>query len=160
MRSFDMTPLYRTIVGFDRLADLIDEAAKQDPAGGGFPPYNIEQHGENAYRIDLAVAGFSPEELAIEVRDATLIIAGKKTPREDDVRFVHRGIAERAFERRFRLADHVVVRDARLANGLLQIDLEREIPEALKPRRIAISTDDSRDAIAKPPQAANTQTAA
>lgn len=139
MRTIDFSPLYRTIVGFDRLASLIDAASGPD-AGAGYPPYNIEQTGEDAYRIDIAVAGFAPDEIDIEVRDNVLTVSGRKAPAEDERNFLYRGIAERAFERRFHLADHVVVRGAGLENGLLSVELVREVPEALKPRKIAIET--------------------
>ena len=140
MRSMDMSPLFRTMVGFERLADMIDTASKQE-SGGGFPPYNIEQLGEHEYRIELAVAGFSEDDLDIQLQESVLTITGKRAaPDTGDHRtFLHRGIAERAFERRFHLADNVQVREADLSNGLLAIRLEREIPEAKKPRQIAIN---------------------
>lgn len=140
MRNTDFSPLYRTIVGFDRLANMIDSAAKLEPSGG-YPPYNIEQLAEHEYRIELAVAGFAEEDLDVQVQENVLTIAGKRIPSEDseDRNFLHRGIAERSFERRFHLADHVQVRDAKLENGLLSIRLEREIPEAKKPRQIAVN---------------------
>ncbi len=140
MRTTDFSPLYRTIVGFDRLADMIDTAAKQEPAGG-YPPYNIEQLGEHEYQIELAVAGFSEDDLDIQVQENVLTISGKRVPSTDgDSRnFLHRGIAERSFERRFHLADNVEVREAELLNGLLQVRLEREIPEEKKPRQISIN---------------------
>jgi molecular chaperone IbpA len=140
MRTVDFSPLYRTIVGFDRLADMIDTAAKQEPAGG-YPPYNIEQLGEHEYRIELAVAGFSEDDLDIQVQENVLTIAGKRIPAEDAEgrNFLHRGIAERSFERRFHLADNVEVRDAELKNGLLAVRLERQIPDEKKPRQIAIN---------------------
>jgi molecular chaperone IbpA len=140
MRTMDFSPLYRTMVGFDRLADMIDTAAKQEPAGG-YPPYNIEQLGEHEYRIELAVAGFAEGDLDIQVQDDVLTISGKRVPPADsDSRnYLHRGIAERSFERRFHLADNVEVRDAQLLNGLLQVRLEREIPEEKKPRQISIN---------------------
>lgn len=140
MRTVDFSPLYRTIVGFDRLADMIDTAAKQEPAGG-YPPYNIEQLGEHEYRIELAVAGFSEDDLDIQVQENVLTVAGKRIPVEDAEgrNFLHRGIAERSFERRFHLADNVEVRDAELKNGLLAVRLERQIPEEKKPRQIAIN---------------------
>ncbi|MCP2671489.1 Hsp20 family protein [Maricaulaceae bacterium EIL42A08] len=139
MRTTDFSPLYRTIVGFDRLADMIDTAAKQEP-GAGYPPYNIEQLGEHEYRIELAVAGFGEEDLDIQVQENVLTISGKRAPSEgEDRNFLHRGIAERSFERRFHLADNVEVRGADLRNGLLQVRLEREIPEAKKPRQISIN---------------------
>ena len=140
MRTLDMSPLFRSMVGFERLADMIDTAAKQE-SGNGFPPYNIEQLGENEYRIELAVAGFSEDDLDIQLQENVLTITGKRVPGEnaEQRNFLHRGIAERAFERRFHLADNVQVRDADLQNGLLAIQLEREIPEAKKPRQIAIN---------------------
>jgi len=140
MRTVDFTPLYRTIVGFDRLADMIDTAAKQEP-GAGYPPYNIEQLSEHEYRIELAVAGFAEDDLDLQVQENVLTVAGKRQAGEEgDARnYLHRGIAERSFERRFHLADNVHVRDAELKNGLLAIALEREIPEAKKPRQIAIN---------------------
>jgi molecular chaperone IbpA len=140
MRSVDLTPLYRSAVGFDRLAGLL-EAASRAEAPTGYPPYNIETVGENAYRIEIAVAGFKPEELNIEARENTLTVQGKKAANDDSGRrFLHRGLAERDFERRFQLADYVVVTGAALADGLLSVTLERQLPEALKPRRIDIAT--------------------
>ncbi len=139
MRNFDTAPLYRSIVGFDRLAALLDAAAKTE-AASGYPPYNIESVGENAYRIELAVAGFGPGELSIEARENVLTVTGRKADNDGDRRYLHRGLAARNFERRFQLADYVVVTDATLANGLLSVSLKRELPEALKPRQIPIST--------------------
>jgi molecular chaperone IbpA len=140
MSTFDYSPLYRTVVGFDRLASMMDTAARRDGAQG-YPPYNIEQSSsdENAYAIELAVAGFSEGDLEIEVKESQLLIVGKKETAESERRFLHRGIAERGFIRRFHLADHVVVTHASLRNGLLRIDLRRELPEAMKPRRVAIN---------------------
>lgn len=140
MSSFDFSPLYRTVVGFDRLASLIDTATRLDGAQG-YPPYNIEQslEDENAYAIELAVAGFGEGDLDIEVKEGQLTIVGKKESVEDSKRrIVHRGIAERGFIRRFQLADHVVVQGAALKNGLLRVELKREVPEAMKPRKISI----------------------
>jgi molecular chaperone IbpA len=139
MSSFDFSPLYRTVVGFDRLASMIDTATRLDGAQG-YPPYNIEQsiEDENAYAIELAVAGFADADLDIEVKDGQLIIVGKKDGVETERKFLHRGIAERGFIRRFQLADHVVVSGANLKNGLLRIELKRELPEAKKPRKISI----------------------
>ncbi len=139
MRHFDLSPLYRQTVGFDRLFNLLDQGGGVDSASS-YPPYNIERTGENAYRVTLAVAGFSREELTIETRENTLSIKGSKEqsgPAEGR-EMLHQGIAARAFERRFQLADHVVVTGASLVNGLLHVDLVREIPEAQKPRRIEI----------------------
>jgi molecular chaperone IbpA len=138
MRTIDFSPLYRSVVGFDRLAQLL-ETATVDQASG-YPPYNIERTDENAYRIEIAVAGFRADELNIEVKENLLTVQGRKAANEAERRFLHRGLAERDFERRFQLADYVVVTEARLADGLLSISLRRELPEALKPRRIEIST--------------------
>ena len=138
MRTIDFSPLYRSVVGFDRLADLLDTAAADSAAG--YPPYNIERTDENAYRVEIAVAGFRPEELSIEVKENLLTVSGRKAANDEPRRFLHRGLAERNFERRFQLADYVVVTDAALADGLLSIALKRELPEALKPRQIAINT--------------------
>ncbi|MEM6438571.1 MAG: Hsp20 family protein [Pseudomonadota bacterium] len=137
MRNFDFSPLYRSTVGFDRLAKLVDAtmAAEAQPA---YPPYDIVKTGEDAYRITVAVAGFSDEELNIESRDGQLVISGKKAEDEGEATYLHRGIAKRAFERRFQLADHVRPSGARTENGLLHVELVREVPEALKPRRIEI----------------------
>ena len=138
MRTIDFSPLYRSVVGFDRLADLLD-AASADQAQG-YPPYNIERTDENAYRIEIAVAGFKPEELTIEVKENLLTVTGAKPANDDTRRFLHRGLAERNFERRFQLADYVIVTEAALADGLLSIALKRELPEQLKPRLIDINT--------------------
>lgn len=139
MRTIDFSPLYRSVVGFDRLAAQLDAAATQDSAAG-YPPYNIERTDENAYRIEIAVAGFRPDELTIEVKENLLTVTGRKAANDDSRKFLHRGLAERNFERRFQLADYVLVTDANLADGLLSIALKRELPEALKPRTIAITT--------------------
>ena len=136
MRTVDLTPLYRSVVGFDRLADMLDSASTE--AASGYPPYNIERTGENAYRIEIAVAGFKEEDLNIEVKENLLTVQGRKVANDEAKRYLHRGLAERNFDRRFQLADYVVVQDAHLANGLLAIALKRELPEALKPRRIEI----------------------
>ncbi|MDF2996816.1 MAG: heat shock protein Hsp20 [Xanthobacteraceae bacterium] len=140
MRSFDLSPLYRSTVGFDRLFSLLDQVGGVD-VGNTYPPYNIERTGENAYRITVAVAGFTEAELGIEVKENTLSIRGEKQAQDNtkssDV--LYQGIAARAFERRFQLADHVEVRGASLENGLLHVDLVREIPETLKPRTIPIT---------------------
>ncbi|MFT4014069.1 MAG: Hsp20 family protein [Paracoccus sp. (in: a-proteobacteria)] len=137
MRNFDLTPLYRASVGFDRMADVMDRALTADIAS--YPPYNIEKTGENTYRIAIAVAGFSAEDLTVEVKDGAVIVSGRKAGDEDGRTFLHRGIATRAFERRFTLADHVRVEGASHVDGMLNIDLLREIPEALKPRRVEIA---------------------
>ena len=142
MRTIDFTPLYRSAVGFDRLAGLLESAARTGQESG-WPPYNIETTGENAYRIEIAVAGFRPDELNIEVKENLLTVTGRKTANDDasaNRTYLHRGLAERDFERRFQLADYVVVTEASLDNGLLAVSLKRELPEALKPRRIEIAT--------------------
>ena len=138
MRGFDFAPLYRATVGFDRIADLMDRALSADVAQPTYPPYNIEKTAEDAYRISIAVAGFTPEELSVEVKDGALHVAARKAPDETEKAYLHRGIATRAFERRFALADHVRVTGAAHEHGMLHIDLVRETPEALKPRRIEI----------------------
>jgi molecular chaperone IbpA len=137
MASNDLNPLYRTLVGFDRIASLMDQAARLD-AAPGYPPFNIEQVGDDEFRIELAVAGFSQDDLSIEFKQNSLVVTGQRKPAEQR-NFLHRGIAERSFERRFGLADHVRVAGAKLENGLLTIDLVRELPEILKPRKIEIS---------------------
>ncbi|HHX91583.1 MAG TPA: Hsp20 family protein [Paracoccus sp.] len=139
MRNFDPTPLFRASVGFDRIADLMDRALAADPVQATYPPYNIEKLDENAYRISIAVAGFAAEELNIEVKESALVVSARKTEETGNRTYLHRGIATRAFERRFQLADHVKVSGATHADGMLHIELVREIPEALKPRRIEIS---------------------
>ena len=139
MRSFDLAPLYRATVGFDRIADLMDRVVTNDVTGQTYPPYNIEKTADDAYRISVAVAGFAADELSVEVKDGTLVIAARKAPEEGARTFLHRGIATRAFERRFALADHVRVTGATHDLGMLHVDLVRETPEALKPRRIEIA---------------------
>ena len=140
MRQYDLSPLYRSTVGFDRLFNMLDQASGAD-ATGGYPPYNIERTGEHDYRISVAVAGFAEADLSIEARENTLTIRGSKETQvspETKREVLHQGIAARAFERRFQLADHVQVVGASLENGLLHVDLVREIPEAQKPRQIPI----------------------
>lgn len=137
MRTIDFSPLYRSVVGFDRLAALLETAAAD--SASGYPPYNIERSGENAYRIEVAVAGFRPEELSVEVKENLLTVQGRKTANDGPRTYLHRGLAERNFERRFQLADYVVVTDANLADGLLSVVLKRELPEALKPRQVPIT---------------------
>lgn len=139
MRHFDLTPLYRSTVGFDRLFNMLDSMGSLENGSGGYPPYNIERTGENAYRITMAVAGFGENDLTIEVKENTLTVRGQKAEEDEGREFLHQGIAARAFERRFQLADHVVIQGASLENGLLHVELVREIPEAKKPRTIAIS---------------------
>jgi molecular chaperone IbpA len=137
--NFDLTPLFRTSIGFDRMAQLLDQANRIDQTPS-YPPYNIESIEENRYRITLALAGFSEQDLEITSEQNTLTVKGKKES-EVEGNFIHRGIANRSFERRFQLADHVNVKGATMNNGLLHIELEREIPEAMKPRTIAIGSD-------------------
>lgn len=139
MRNMDLTPLYRASVGFDRIADLMDRALTSEVAAPTYPPYNIEKTGENAYRISIAVAGFAADDLSVEMRDGAVIVSARKAAEDEARTYLHRGIATRAFERKFALADHVRVEGASHVDGMLHIDLVREIPEALKPRRIAIS---------------------
>ncbi|MBS0232740.1 MAG: Hsp20 family protein [Proteobacteria bacterium] len=139
MRHSEFAPFYRSAIGFDRLFQLLDRSVNFD-SESTYPPYNIERTGENAYRITLAVAGFSQNELKIEVKEQTLSIAGDKVAEEGEKAYLHRGIAARAFERRFQLADHVDVTGAKFENGLLHVDLVRNVPESKKPRTIAINT--------------------
>jgi len=139
MRSFDLAPLYRATIGFDRVADLMDRTLNADMAHPTYPPYNIQKTADNGYRISVAVAGFSPDELSVEVREGALHIVARKAPDVAERAYLHRGIASRAFERRFTLADHVRVTGAVHEHGMLHIDLVRETPEALKPRRIEIA---------------------
>ena len=141
MRHFDLSPLYRSTVGFDRMLSLLDQATGAESAATTYPPYNIERTGETAYRITLAVAGFSEEDLSLEVKENMLLIKGSKDPKaegEPSTEVLYQGIAARAFERRFQLAEHVEVTGASLRNGLLHVELVRKIPEAQKPRRIEI----------------------
>lgn len=139
MRNFDLAPLYRATVGFDQVADLMDRVLASDVSQPSYPPYNIEKLGDDAWRISIAVAGFAEAELGVEVRENALIVTAKKAPEDTKRVYLHRGIAARAFERQFHLADHVRVTGATHSDGMLHIDLTREVPEALKPRRIAIS---------------------
>ncbi|MCA0920532.1 Hsp20 family protein [Pseudooceanicola nanhaiensis] len=146
MRNFDFAPLYRATVGFDQIADMMDRVLTNDVAQPSYPPYNIEKTADNGYRITLAVAGFSDEDLSVEVKEKMLVIAAKKAEDDSQRTYLHRGIATRAFERRFHLADHMRVTGATHANGMLHIDLLREVPEALKPRRIQIASGDTVEA--------------
>lgn len=141
MRAYDLTPLYRSAIGFDRLAQLVDEALRSE-GQPNYPPYNIELVAEDKYRITMAVAGFSRSELEIEVENDNLKVTGRKSRDDSQKTFLHRGIAARDFEHRFQLADHVKVVSAGLENGLLNIDLMREVPEAMKPRKITIGSAD------------------
>lgn len=140
MRPIDFAPLYRSTVGFDRLFNLLDSVSGLDQGPTAYPPYNIERLGENEYRITMAVAGFSRDEIRVDVKEQALTTAGEKKPEEKERQFLHRGIAARTFERRFQLADHVEVKGADLKDGLLHIDLVRNVPERLKPRTIAIGS--------------------
>jgi molecular chaperone IbpA len=139
MRTYDLSPLYRATVGFDRMADLMDRLLTSEVADNGYPPYNIERTDETSYRISVAVAGFSGDDLSVEVKEGALIISARKAKDETPRTYLHRGIATRAFERRFHLAEHIRVTSAAHENGMLHIDLVREVPEALKPRRIEIA---------------------
>lgn len=138
MQTLDFAPLYRATVGFDRIADLMDRVLSTEVAQPTYPPYNIEKTAEDAYRISIAVAGFAPDDLSVEVKEGALLVAAKRSTDAAQKTYLHRGIATRAFERRFALADHVRVTGATHENGMLNIDLVRETPEALKPRRIEI----------------------
>ncbi|CUS57268.1 MULTISPECIES: Hsp20 family protein [unclassified Hyphomonas] len=139
MSNIDLTPLYRTVVGFDRLAGMIDQASRLD-GSQGYPPYNIERVDENAFAIEIAVAGFTEDDLEIETKEGLLTVAGKRGENEDGEgrNYLHRGIAQRSFIRRYQLADHVIVTGANLQHGVLRIDLIRELPEEKKPRKIEI----------------------
>ncbi|MEM6565707.1 MAG: Hsp20 family protein [Pseudomonadota bacterium] len=140
MRSFDFAPLHRATIGFDQIADLMDRVLTNDGAQPSYPPYNIEKIEDDAYRISVAVAGFSEQDLNVEVRQNALIVSARKSDEKQDRSYLHRGIATRAFERRFHLADHVHVTGASHADGMLHIELKREVPEALKPRQISIAS--------------------
>ncbi|SUZ32445.1 Small heat shock protein IbpA [Roseibaca ekhonensis] len=142
MRRFDPTPLYRASVGFDQMAEMLDRVMSSDLQAPSYPPYNIEKTGENGYRISLAVAGFRADDLSVEVKENALLVTARTAEDDSAAReYLHRGIATRAFERRFHLADHVRVTGASHADGMLHIDLQRELPEALKPRRIDIARE-------------------
>lgn len=140
MRTYDFSPLYKATVGFDQIADLMDRVLTNDGTQPSYPPYNIEKLKDDAYRISIAVAGFSEADLSVEVRENALIVSARKSDEKDSRTYLHRGIATRAFERRFHLADHVQVTGAAHVDGMLNIDLVREVPEALKPRKISISS--------------------
>ena len=155
MTTIDFSPLFRSMIGFDRLSNALETAYRTEP--GGYPPYNVEVHGENDYRVTMAVAGFSPDDLEIEVTDNVLRVSGARADqdKEKEAKYLYRGIANRSFERSYQLADYVRVEGASLKNGLLHIDLVREIPAAMKPRRVEIQSDD------KPSiEARNTETSA
>jgi molecular chaperone IbpA len=140
MDRFDFSPLFRSTIGFDRLTRLVDAATRIDNASLAYPPYNIEKTGEDAYRLTMAVAGFSEDELDVTAQENTLLVTGKAKKEEDENRYLHRGIARRVFERRFSLADHIKVVGASLVNGMLHVDLVREVPEAAKPRKVQIGS--------------------
>jgi len=148
MRTFDLAPLYRATVGFDQIADLMDRVLADNSTTPSYPPYNIEKTGDDAWRISVAVAGFSEADLGVEVKEHSLIVTARRAETEEEQgrTYLHRGIATRAFERRFHLADHVKVTGATHADGMLHIDLVREVPEALKPRRIEIARGDTVEA--------------
>lgn len=149
MRNFDLAPLYRATIGFDQLADMMDRILSTEVNQPGYPPYNIEKTADDAYRISIAVAGFSADELSVEVKDGALVVSARKAEEDEGRTYLHRGIATRAFQRKFQLADHVRVIGASHVDGMLHIDLVREVPEALKPRRIEITRADSAGARAK-----------
>jgi molecular chaperone IbpA len=150
MDGFDFSPLFRSTIGFDRLTRLVDAASRVDNSSLGYPPYNIEKTGEDAYRLTMAVAGFSPEDLDITVQENSLLVTGKSKKDDEAARYLHRGIARRAFERRFSLADHIKVVGASLDNGMLHVDLVHEIPEAAKPRKIQIGAGQPAQVTAAP----------
>ena len=141
MRTYDFAPLYRSSVGFDQIANMMDRVLSNESSTPSNPPYNIEKTADDAYRISIAVAGFSDADLSVEVREKALIVSARKADEDKTKTFLHRGIATRAFERRFHLADHVQVTGAAHADGMLHIDLERQVPEALKPRQIRIASE-------------------
>lgn len=143
MRNFDLAPLYRATVGFDQIADMMDRVLSSDVAQPTYPPYNIEKTADDAYRISIAVAGFSGRDLSVEVKDRALVVSARKAEDDEARSYLHRGIATRAFERRFQLADHVRVTGATHADGMLHIELVREMPEALKPRQIEIASGEA-----------------
>jgi molecular chaperone IbpA len=147
MPTFDFSPLYRSTVGFDRLMHVLDEATNFDASAPSYPPYNIEKTGDNSYRITMAVAGFTNDEINIVAQPNSLVVAGRKKE-ESKTEYLHRGIATRAFERRFDLADYIRVQDAALADGLLHVELVRDVPEALKPRTIKVGTKSQPQALA------------
>ena len=142
MRQFDFAPLYRSTIGFDRLVNLLDAVSGLGEEGVTYPPYNIERLGDNEYRITMAVAGFADDEIKVEVKENALTVKGERKPNGGEREFLHRGIAQRSFERRFQLADYVEVKGADLKDGLLHIDLVRNLPERMKPRTIAIGAGD------------------
>ncbi|MBI6628661.1 Hsp20 family protein [Pontibaca salina] len=150
MRTFDFTPLHRATVGFDQIADMLDRVMTSEVSQPGYPPYNIEKTADDDYRISIAVAGFDESDLFVEVKEGNLIVSARKAEEDGDRTYLHRGIATRAFERRFQLADHIEVTGASHVNGMLHIDLKREVPEALKPRRIEITNGAAKAIEGKP----------
>jgi molecular chaperone IbpA len=154
MRTYDLSPLFRSTIGFDRLGRLLETAPTND--GVTYPPYNIEKLGDNAYRLTMAVAGFGPGDIDLTVQDNALTLRGKAQAEPETARFLHRGIAGRAFERHFQLAEHVEVEGARLENGLLHVDLVRRVPESAKPRKIEIASASKQTTIAQTPAAEQT----
>lgn len=159
MRNFDFTPLYRSAIGFDRMANLLDSLSRAEQNQPSYPPYNIELTGEDQYRITMAVAGFDRSEISLEVNQNHLTVSANKAQEPQQRTYLHQGIAARSFERRFQLADHVQVKSADYENGLLHIDLQRVIPEAMKPRQIPIGTA-TQQTLPKSPQPANDSTEA
>ncbi|MBL8666877.1 MAG: Hsp20 family protein [Rhodospirillales bacterium] len=143
MTTIDFAPLFRSTVGFDHLMSLLENSGQWSESANGYPPYNIERTGEDRYRVTVAVAGFTGDELNVEAREHSLLVEGRKKEAETSRSFLYRGIAGRSFKRQFQLADHVRVTGATLGNGLLVIDLVREVPEAMKPRRVDIKTTDA-----------------
>ena len=154
MDRFDFSPLFQSTIGFDRLTRLVEAATRVDSASLAYPPYNIEKTGEDAYRLTMAVAGFSQDELDITAQENTLLVTGKAKKEEDENRYLHRGIARRAFERRFSLADHIKVSGASMDNGLLHVALVREVPEEAKPRQIKIGEAVSQPQVTEQKEAA------
>lgn len=154
MRSFDLSPLFRSTVGFDHLARMLDAAQRTEEQAVSYPPYNIEKLGDDAYRITMAVAGFKESEIDITSEARSLVVSGRSAKENSEAQYLYRGIASRSFERRFELADHIKVSGACLDNGLLHIDLVREIPEALKPRRIPVSVAEGEKKITSVEEAA------
>jgi molecular chaperone IbpA len=145
MASYDLTPLFRSSVGFDHMVHMLDSALSADGSGSSYPPYNIEKIKEDVYRITMAVAGFRREDLNVILQDSVLIISGKADLKDNSVEYLHRGIAGRAFERHFQLADFIKVVGAAMDHGLLKINLEREVPESMKPRKINIEDEENKN---------------
>ncbi|MGB5833358.1 MAG: Hsp20 family protein [Thiohalocapsa sp.] len=159
MTTIDFSPLFRSMIGFDRLSNALETAYHTEP--GGYPPYNVEVYGENDYRITMAVAGFAQKDLSLEAHENVLTVSGARTDEDkQDAKYLYRGIANRSFERKFQLADYVRVVDARIENGLLHIELRREIPEAMKPRTIEIRGNDGKLIEGEPQKASNAEQAA